>query len=294
MISAYILRRRKPSNVSWSFELKEEPHSFWSQRMYSTNRNIKIHSKIRIPTSCPHSPCHHIPLISPGNFPHLSRAQRHGRPSLDRNIHTPAPHLIGHDLLTANHVPPPRRQPLEPELENASLLARIQHQVQPLAVAAVRLGNEHVREPDVRQHRPLHRHGVGPVQRRVGQVLVAHQARHERHHLRGGGEAFVPERAGLGGLDGEELRVQLLEGVRADPLVAELGGAAGDEGAQGADAALVVARVHLVGAAEVFDVEFAVFGVADVLVADDGPDAGADVREVGGQVHGVDAVGEGA
>lgn len=31
-----------------------------------------------------------------------------------------------------------------------------------------------------------------------------------------------------------------------------------------------------------------------MLVADDGPDAGADVWEVSGKVHGIDAVGEGA
>ena len=131
------------------------------------------------------------------------------------------------------------------------------------------------------------------MQRRVGQILVAHEARHEGDNLRRGGEAYVPQGAGLGGLNGEKLRVELLERVRADPLVAEFRRAAGNEGAQGADAAPVVARVHLVGAAEVLDVEPAGVGVADVLVADDGPDAGADVREVGGQVHGIDAVGEG-
>ena len=96
------------------------------------------------------------------------------------------------------------------------------------------------------------------MQRCAGEILVVHEAAHERHDVRGGGEAFSPEGAGLGGLDEEELSVQLFGHVLADLLVAELGGV------QGTDAALEVAGVHLVGAAEVLNVEF---GVVDLLLA---------------------------
>ena len=157
----------------------------------------------------------------------------------------------------------------------------------------IRLCDQHVRETHFRQNRSGHRHWIRTVQRRIGQILVPHEPRYERDDLRGGGEAFVPKGAGSGGFDGEEVRVELLKGVGADALVAELGSAAGHKGAQGADVALVVSRVHFFGAAEVSDVKGSRRVVADVLVADDGPDAGADVGEVGGQVHGVDAVGEG-
>lgn len=115
---------------------------------------------------------------------------------------------------------------------------------------------------------------------------MVHEAAHERHNVRGGVEAFSPEAAGLGGPDWEQLSVQLFGHVLAGLFVAGLGSA------QGTNAATVVARVHHVGAAEVLNVEFAVFGVVDSL-ADNSPDAGAEVREVGAEVHSVDAVGEG-
>lgn len=124
------------------------------------------------------------------------------------------------------------------------------------------------------------------MHRCAGEILVVHEAAHERHDVRGGGEAFSPEGAGLGGLDWEELSVQLFRHVLAGLLVAGLGSA------QGTNAATVVARVHHVSAAEFLNVEFAVFGVVDSL-ADNSPDAGAEVREVGAEVHSVDAVGEG-
>ena len=220
-----------------------------------------------------------LPVLSPPF--RLNRTQKNGRASLDRNVRLPAPHFISdHQPPTADFILGTGHEPLEAEREHARIFARVEDHVQRLAVVAVGLGNEHVRERDVGEDRSLHGHGVGTVQRRVGQVLVAHQPGHERHDLRGRGEPFVPEGAGLGRLDGEEFRVQLLERVLSDLLVAEFGGTARDEGAQGPDAALVVARIHLVGAAEVLHVELAGFGVADVLVADDGPDAGADVREV--------------
>ena len=128
----------------------------------------------------------------------------------------------------------------------------------------------------------LFAHGVGTVQRRAGEILVVHEAAHERHDLRVA-ETFGPEGAGLGGLDDG---LHLFGHVLAELLDAEFGGA------QRTESALVAAGVHLVGAAEVLNVEFAIFGVVNLL-ADDSPDAGAEVREVGAEVHSVDAVGEG-
>lgn len=86
----------------------------------------------------------------------------------------------------------------------------------------------------------------------------------------------------------KEPSVQLFRHVLAGLLVAGLGSAQGTNAAG-------VARVHHVGAAEVLNLEFAVFDVVDSL-ADNSPDAGAEVREVGAEVqtvHRVDAVGEG-
>ena len=63
---------------------------------------------------------------------------------------------------------------------------------------------------------------------------MPHQARHERHDLRSSAEALIPERAGLGRLDGEQLRIQLLERIAPDLLVAKLGRATRSEVPEGA------------------------------------------------------------
>ena len=162
----------------------------------------------------------------------LRRAQHRLHPSIDLNLHRSNTTLISRKPSITNLVPRTRRQPLEAKLKNTSLLTRVEHQVQALTIVAISLRNEHVRELDIREQRSLHGSRIRSVEGSIGQMLMPHQTRHQGHDLRGSGEALVAQSAQLGGFDGEELVIELLQRVLADLIIAELSSAASDEGAR--------------------------------------------------------------
>lgn len=224
----------------------------------------------------------------------LGWTEDHSSTSIDLDVYASVSFLISNNLLTTSRVPPTRRQPLEAKAESTGCLSGIQYHIQTLAIVTVGLRNKNIWELDIGKNWALQGHGVGTVERRIGQVLMAHQPCHQRHNLCRSRQALVSERAGFRSLDGEEFGVQLLQSVFSNLLITELSSTACDESAQRTDTALVITWIHFVCATEVFDVQFAGFRVTNVLIADDGPDARADVREIGGQIHGVDAIGESA
>ena len=54
--------------------------------------------------------------------------------------------------------------------------------VQNLAVVAIDFGHEHIPELEIGQDGSLYGRGVGTVQRRAGEILMVHEAAHERHN----------------------------------------------------------------------------------------------------------------